>query len=504
MNFIQEKTMPSQFPEKDPILSLEDINIVCEFGNKVLSSTSLGEISELLFDLVEKNIPVQVSSLFLFLKNGVIERISIRGRDIEGNYIEDSWLGEGSYKGESYWPGESFSGKVVKAEKGFVYGTPILSNNIKEDYKLKYSDEYEEKIGLLRNGMSIPLNGTHHTFGTIEVINKCDGDFTQKDLCWLRLVGAHISTAISRLRKNKQDEIVKYLVNNLVSNKRIGQINDIAKYIAKCLVEDQLMPYKVCIFRFICAEGNSLVNRGTFRTSDLEEPQKDSIRRIYQGLVGKVYRTKEPVEINKINDDSIKLFVNRKWIKKSELKSFFCFPLIYQGKAIGTMSIFTGYEHELHDGDRKFLQEVSLLMASCQSVIDDRSKFDELKESVDSIEESDLSSIEKTKNLIDKLTYKQRSTSQGFPYKAESFLLHEFKIYEENTLSDSKVLLPMLLKVKDFNWKAQEIADYVELYRSDAGSFCIIACKGSYETVEALNEEFEIISINADHVMLRS
>jgi hypothetical protein len=34
------------------------------------------------------------------------------------------------------------------------------------------------------------------------------------------------------------------------------------------------------------------------------------------------------------------------------------------GECVGVMSIFTGYEHELHDRDRKFLKEISCLFAA--------------------------------------------------------------------------------------------------------------------------------------------
>jgi hypothetical protein len=204
MELIQD----TQSNDNERVISLNDIKVVRNFGNKALQCTTLQDVAELLFDLVDKNINVQVCSLFLFLKNGEIERVNIRGRDNRGEPIDNSWLDEENGKHEHYEPGTSFSGKVLEPEENSVYGKPILSNDIKKDYHpLKYCVQYERKIGLLKNGMSVPLNGTHRTFGTIEVINKIDGDFTQRDLGWLTIVGGHVSTVISRLRKsNKYSE----------------------------------------------------------------------------------------------------------------------------------------------------------------------------------------------------------------------------------------------------------------------------------------------------------
>jgi hypothetical protein len=269
------------------------------------------------------------------------------------------------------------------------------------------------------------------------------------------------------------------------------------------------MPYKFCTFRFIDYQGTSLIDRGTsYHFDELSKNHRSHlIRRVNQGMVGKVYRTKEPIEIKKIDKNNIKLFVDRKWIIDSELKSFFCFPLIYQGTAIGTMSIFTGAEHELHNRDREFLEEVSLLVASFKS--DLMKKAEEIELSIDTdstlidLTEVDVSKIKTSIQEIQAIINKKKLPPQSFydfPYKAESLLLHEFKIRMKNHI-DSNVLLPILLKVKDINWQAQDIPDYKEFYRSEGGNVLIIACQGSYRTVKALNEELDVISIGADHVM---
>ena len=95
---------------------------------------------------VRKHLKVQVASIFLLSKEGVIERVGIDGVDVNNNVIEDSWLSEEHYK-----PGESFSGlPVPTADSESDYGNPNYVNNIAEYFpNMKYGKEYREKLGKL-------------------------------------------------------------------------------------------------------------------------------------------------------------------------------------------------------------------------------------------------------------------------------------------------------------------------------------------------------------------
>jgi GAF domain-containing protein len=511
MNDRKETTSLPQNSHEEAMISLEDINNLREFGNKILLCTSIEEISDILFQEIATTISPQVSSLFLFLKNGLLERVNIRGQNQKGEQIQqDKWLPR-----ECYERGESFSGKVVKPEEGSTYGKPILSNDIKNDYKLKYFSDYDSELGFLECGISVPLNGTHYTFGTVEVLNKIDSktglpnpnsSFTQKDLCWLTIVGAHVSAAISRLRKQKQDEVRAYLTGLLVAKRKMTNINDVAQKVAHFLIDKNLMPYKVCIFRFACP-GDRL-NIFVAEPEELIKGQRNNAGRgINEGLVGRVYQTGEPIEINKTKD-KLKLFLSREWIEKVNLESFFCFPLIYQGKSVGTMSIFTGYEHELFDSERKFLQEISLLLASCQSAIDEQNEVDSLKNLIDEMKSSSIEQKTYVQNLEEIVSKKEsRSKLHYSPklslQKVAPLLLHQFKIIERKMQctspeNNSPIILPMLVRVRNHYWQAKDISDYQEFYRSEGGRIHVIGCKGSYQTVVELNDDMNVISVESD------
>jgi GAF domain-containing protein len=536
---------------QESTVSLDDINSLRRFGNHVLSCQTIEEICEVLFDLVNEKIHPQVSSLFLFQKNGSIERVNIRGIDLEGGKIDNDWL-----KDENYLPGESFSGSVVKPCAGTPYGIPIMSHNLKE-YDLKYGEQYKEKIGDLNCGISVPLNGTHRTFGTIEVINKTNSNtgksnlfFSEKDLCWLTVVGAHVSSAISRLRKIKEDQIIGYLTDQLIgrnTNSTSDTINDIARTVTDILTQDNLLPYKACIVRF--ENDGCLPIYVDSCSSDISFAGKRlPIRRINEGLVGKAYMTRQSVEINNIND-KIKLFLSREWISEFNLKSFFCFPLVYQGKSVGVISLFTGYEYELHDSDRSFLHTVSCLLASCpatkrvQQLSITNSEIEaklshqyhcciDIIDTIDGIKEisnknplvnSNRLHITELEKLLNELygaasklkdessdTYKnirnlselwsRREIKTAIPsvidpmQKVEPLLIHEFKIKNGDS---NDAVLPMLIRIKRASWKAVGIPGYKEFYRSKEGKTHLVGCYGSYETIKKLNNDPDIISIEA-------
>ncbi|MCU0566794.1 MAG: GAF domain-containing protein, partial [Oculatellaceae cyanobacterium Prado106] len=190
-------------------ISLQEITELRKFGNAILTFSSIGQIVEATFAEIRRKLSPQVISIFLFSKNGQLERYKIDGRDRAGMAIDPAWLAD-----EKYSPGESFSGK---AAYGKPYGEPYWSNQLNEEVNdFAYGHEYTEKLGFLRSGISVPLNGTRRTFGTLEVINRinpkaeqADPDliYSDSDVCWLTIVGAHVSAAISRLRKKDEDKI---------------------------------------------------------------------------------------------------------------------------------------------------------------------------------------------------------------------------------------------------------------------------------------------------------
>jgi hypothetical protein len=350
-------------------ITLQDITDLRKFGNALLSEPTVELIIDRAFREVRERLSPQILSVFLLSKNGFLEKYKSSGLDKNGVSIDSSWL-----SGEKYLPGESFSGKALD---GKPYGEPHSDNEL--DIKLgsfTYGKNYSEKLGFVRCGLSVPLNGTRRTFGTFEVLNRIDTKtkmptsnlvFSDVDVCWLTILGAHVSAAISRLRKKDEEgifsTIIEILADPLLESSHADSLSPYSIIAGKLV--DHLMPYKVCIVR-LTYDGESL-GVDAKSNSDGDEVgwryREDEHRLKGQKIVGRVFESGkyELVENIETRKDE---FTNLQWIESQNLKSFICFPLSILGKVVGTLSLFTGYVHEFSDGDINFLKDVALLLAA--------------------------------------------------------------------------------------------------------------------------------------------
>ncbi len=168
-----------------------------------MACQSIDEVVQKALKLVRDKLNCQVASIFLFTKDGVIKRKGINGVDKKGNSIDNSWFSK-----EQYVPGASFSGKAIptfKSKSGF--GEPQWSNDLLSDFTLdpKTRNPYLEKLGNLKCGISVPLNGKYRTFGTIEVLNKLDNNnFAYNDVYWLTHIATSVANYISDFRRKKE------------------------------------------------------------------------------------------------------------------------------------------------------------------------------------------------------------------------------------------------------------------------------------------------------------
>jgi GAF domain-containing protein len=353
-------------------ITLEEVNDLREFGNKLLRCKSLEEVARVTFLKIEQDLYPQVVSLFLFSKDGTLKRVKIKGFDVDGRAIEDKWL-----SGEEYRPGESFSGKAAipgDSTSDFPYGKTYYVNNLESEFKkFLHGADYRKKLGLLNCGMSVPLNGTHRTFGTLETLNKRSAPnsviadsscrYEDSEVCWLTILGAHVSAAISRIRRKEEDLIYTNISRKLADpDNRKASHEEVYKSITDQFV-GSLTPYKACVLREGHGEKLFVIERSS--TPDVNFDGKGLEPRSIQDscLVGEVYQSREPIIIQDISRE-INRFYSSSWILAQGLKSFICFPLAIQGESVGTISLFTGYVHEFTENDLDFLENISYLLAA--------------------------------------------------------------------------------------------------------------------------------------------
>ncbi len=345
---------------------LDELKSLNQARTSLMACQSVDEVVQKALKLVRDKLNCQVASIFLFTKDGVIKRKGINGIDKEGNSIDNSWFPD-----EQYAPGASFSGKVLptfEAESGF--GEPQWSNDLLNDFTLddKTKDPYLEKLGNLKCGISVPLNGRYRTFGTLEVLNKLDDSkFSYSNVYWLTLIATSVANFVSYFRRKREvdgftDITQKLIYVDATNNEFDSPEQEVYNLVVEKITEDYT-PYKACILR-IANENGYLECRAKSGTSDVDWINvREDVKQASSGIAGKVYKTKKPLFIENI-DSQIGKFYNQELIEQNKFKSYVCLPLIVREEVLGSISVFIGYYHKFYTNQKYFLNNIVFLTAA--------------------------------------------------------------------------------------------------------------------------------------------
>jgi signal transduction histidine kinase len=351
------------YPQND-IPPIEQLNSLNEVRNLLMQCQNVEEVVCEALKQARNKLNVQVTSIFLFSKEGTIKRIGIDGIDKHGNPIDNTWFSD-----EQYEPGASFSGKAIpnsKSKSGF--GEPQWSNNLVTDFTMDEAtkNHYLEKLGDLKCGISVPLNGRYRTFGAIEVLNKIGGEFSRDDVYWLMIIATSVANFISDFRRRKELDVFTQLTQKLVAVEVIDREFDLQRiydFVVEKITEEYT-PYKACILRIV-NENEDLEFKAWHATQDisLQEQRLDVPKKAASGIVKAVYKTREPIFIEDI-DRNIEQFYNQKWIGLNNIKSYACIPLLVKNKVFGTISVFIGYYHKFSTNHEYFLRNIAFFTAA--------------------------------------------------------------------------------------------------------------------------------------------
>lgn len=352
----------------------DELKYIFSVRNDLLACNKIEDLINISLSFVLEQLRSQTASIFLISKDGLLERVGIRGTDKDKQLIDDCWFQE-----EKYQIGGSFTGRAATSQGEARFGEPQFSTNLNQD---EINDDsrtkYREKLGILKSAMSVPLNGRHRTYGVLEVINKIDaigeviaddtGIFSPEDLHWLSIIGINLSTAISNLRRKNELEILTEISQKLVEPIESDteplplQAHPIYDSTAKGLVND-LTNYKVCILRLADSNnGLNVISKASSRAISWNK-RNDDPRKDESSMVWRVYKRGRQKIVKDIYSERAS-FRNWDWIEANGLKSFACFPLTAKSKIVGTLSLFTGYPFEFYDSDQEFLHNITSLIAA--------------------------------------------------------------------------------------------------------------------------------------------
>jgi GAF domain-containing protein len=343
--------------------------------DKVLASKK--EIIHNALKKVAEKIDAQIVALFLFSKDGVLERVGIFGEDFHRNPITDEW-----YSTESYRAGESFTGKAA-SYGGKKYGDILYARNLgKLDLKEESRTKYLDKLGNspLQCAIAIPLNGRNKTFGVLRIINKIDKprsesspvlvSFSDDDVEWAVFLATYIANSLSNFRRDIQIKIFQqvsyFLIDSHMQSNQTSFFCEAYQEIIDLLVKNPETAFKAGVIRVVDRSLKTLV----FAAESLAEnvtsrDDKEPISFNSNRLVAEVVQSCEPSVLNGIRGfQEIDKFTNKDWILENKLDAFGCFPIVYKGESVGTLSLYTGYDYHFYPDSLLFIQSIIDLLAA--------------------------------------------------------------------------------------------------------------------------------------------
>lgn len=331
-----------------------------EIRNRFAQCSTVYEAAQSAVQYSRDRIGAQVASVFLFSKRGLLERVTLDGVDMNNRPIEAAWFSE-----ESYSPGESFTGKVVSPRDG-AYGKPEWAKDVgrKRGIDPLSKGKYDQKLGVVRHALAVPLNGSHRTFGVLEVLNKLPvgsvgQGFTSDDVFWLSNIGNALAGVISQIRRREELELLREVSSLLVEPFGQGIIQHRAlQQITDLLVSDSTSFVAAIIRVRRDSPGTCTTKAGVdISWNDwLEDTSSMSV-------CERVFQTGDPWYIPDVGQ-CLHEFRSRQWMEENHLRGYACIPLAVKTKTVGTLSVFTAFPHEFDDSDKAFLQHIAFLVAS--------------------------------------------------------------------------------------------------------------------------------------------
>jgi GAF domain-containing protein/two-component sensor histidine kinase len=345
----------------------EELRNIFEIRNALLTCNDIPTVIQTALESVAARLLPQTVAIFLFSKEGHLERVGIRGVDKDGIPIPNDWFSD-----EQHDVGTSFTGKAARPAANSRFGEPQWSadlNNEAIDDRSK--NAYREKLGEVKSVISVPLNGRHKTFGVLEVINRLDknglrlsgesGVFLMEDVYQLSLIGMNLATAISGLRRKNELNTLAEISRMLVGPVSIDSgTHPVYQYTMDKLV-DNLSYYKAVILRLLrhpdTLEVIAKAGSGINWDKGILEPFKIG------AVTGEIYAAGVPVFIQNIETrkNDFRIY---EWICANGLKSYAGFPLKVGGKILGTLSVFVGFNYEFYPNDVSHLNNIAYLLAA--------------------------------------------------------------------------------------------------------------------------------------------
>jgi signal transduction histidine kinase len=358
---------PSKRVAKDQLQVLNQetaLGFLVDYSKKLLDCRTLDDIFELALKTSKERLHTRISSIFLFSKEGKLERRFLLGLSC-------------AFPQEVYERGQGLVGRTAGTSERF--GEPHLSKSLATDdriqgdpvvmgYVAAYNQAvfaehgFEEKAA---SAIAIPLNGHHRTFGVLRMVNKLDPEtgtvsgrpFNQVDRDWLSMLTRLTANAVVNVKRQNR--------LSMLGSLQLGA-EDTGKgfldRVAKILTSDSSM-YSACLIHALDRSNDELEILGhssNFRRLKGFEGRQDVRVKVGDGVCGKVFqsgRNKIVRDLRK-NADGFKF---PEWIEFNGFVSLICLTIKNHlgGPDFGTLQLFTKCDYTFDADDIQYLEGVA-------------------------------------------------------------------------------------------------------------------------------------------------
>jgi len=313
--------------------------------------------------LALKHARAQAASVFLFDQKGRLARMVLVGWGKDGRELCND-----SVPSEHHCPGQSFTGRVVVPREGTSFGEAQWSNALDNRKDILTREGYTRVLGNLRAAVSLPLNGSHRTFGVLEVINKAEGQgsFNFEDAHWLSLIANELALAISRKRHMKRADVLHQVAEAVVSMfVSTTEEEGVYRAVAKSLTQPPL-PHRVCIIRLRSPSADELVTVAAEAYEVSLVGRDEAPLQSSHGFAGSVLTTGNRIYVPNISscDPTAECLKNWDWATQNGLVSYACVPLKIEKEVVGTLSFYFGFKYTVDADEWEFFEALARFLAA--------------------------------------------------------------------------------------------------------------------------------------------
>jgi GAF domain-containing protein len=336
--------------------------------------------------LIHECLKAQVCSVFLIDKYGFLARRAFYGVDFSGSEIEPEWFSDERYEIDN----SSFVGRTacIDPDGDSQYGTIQYTHNLEKLEKVdnKSLNAYKTRLGNpVGRAISVPINNRNGTIGVLRILNYYDPNpsigvviaphkskLNDRDVIWLSLFSSQISNTINEYERvfNRRlfSKIISY-TNEKSNQPTKGSWKSVSTFLdelLEVLILNESNPFVFGIIRVINEDNNlAVIAKAAFdNLSFINRVDTPISRDKPNTFVNLAINSGKYIIIPDIIE-SLSQFNNKEWVTDHSFTTFCCFPLVFQGIPLGTLSLYTARKFSYDSHCIEYLQTIADTLSLC-------------------------------------------------------------------------------------------------------------------------------------------